>query len=504
MGVFPAFGLILSFLLFAVSAEEDVILITPPAGEVIPPCIADGYLGSYGRPLQQVFVLPLECALGSRGFLDFLNDSKDFVPFSPSEGERTLVWLQEAGVDDIVRGTADSFDARLDRALKYATTELAYLIRNGEDGFLDRQIVFGPRGRGTLESKPGLEVLHRSPSSALISVDSLHLSHLDIILPPFIVPIALPSKPQPLVPVPAIAIKRIYALLKSLRFNPEIASILSTFSLPSMESDIRHLTGEDGLGILSRHSFSKGARVAADWIQSKFEETGALCRQSPFLSGYAPNVICRYAGTSNTTALVLLSAHYDSRGSFGSTRAPGANDDGSGITHLLAIARAIKENGIQFRSNVELVAFAGEEQGLLGSAAYARELKALDANITLMIQADMLAFHSPSEPLQIGFPDLIGLPEAAWLVANVSNIYSPELTIGITPACCSDHQSFNNQGFPSTQVFERAGPILDPMYHNSGDVSDRVGYDLQQVRSIAKATFATVLVAAGFDGKRDP
>jgi len=69
---------------------------------------------------------------------------------------------------------------------------------------------------------------------------------------------------------------------------------------------------------------------------------------------------------------VLISAHYDSRGTFGSLRAPGGNDDGSGTTGLLAIARTIKQLGVTFRSNVELVAFAGEEQGLYGSKFYSR------------------------------------------------------------------------------------------------------------------------------------
>jgi hypothetical protein len=36
------------------------------------------------------------------------------------------------------------------------------------------------------------------------------------------------------------------------------------------------------------------------------------------------------------------------------------------------------------------------------------------------------------------------------------------------------------------------------MYHNSGDVSDREGYDFSQLRSIAKVTFATLLEIAGF------
>jgi Zn-dependent M28 family amino/carboxypeptidase len=68
----------------------------------------------------------------------------------------------------------------------------------------------------------------------------------------------------------------------------------------------------------------------------------------------------------------VLGAHYDSRGSFGSTHAPGADDNGSGTVSLLAIARTIGRKGLSFRSNVELVAFAGEEQGLIGSRAYAR------------------------------------------------------------------------------------------------------------------------------------
>jgi Zn-dependent M28 family amino/carboxypeptidase len=81
----------------------------------------------------------------------------------------------------------------------------------------------------------------------------------------------------------------------------------------------------------------------------------------------------RYPPIEDTTETVLISAHYDSRGSLGSVRAPGGNDDGSGVTGLLAIARTIKRLGVKFRSNVELVAFAGEEQGLVGSQHYARK-----------------------------------------------------------------------------------------------------------------------------------
>ncbi|KAJ7639178.1 Zn-dependent exopeptidase [Roridomyces roridus] len=257
-----------------------------------------------------------------------------------------------------------------------------------------------------------------------------------------------------------------------------------------MVNDIRFLTGEDEPGIMSRHSFCEGSHTAAKWLKELVP---------PFLAGFAPNVVRTYPSTVPTNATVLLSAHYDSRGSFGSTRAPGGDDDGSGTISILAIARTIARKGIKFQSNVQIIAFAGEEQGLLGSKAYARKMREQNAEITVMIQADMLAYHVPDEPPQLGLPATIGTPEVTQLVANVSALYSPELRVGYTAACCSDHQSFHEQGFPATQVFERAGPIADPMYHNSGDLSDREGYDFQQVKSIAKVQLATLLHSAGYE-----
>jgi Zn-dependent M28 family amino/carboxypeptidase len=120
----------------------------------------------------------------------------------------------------------------------------------------------------------------------------------------------------------------------------------------------------------------------------------------------------RYAAVKETNATVLISAHYDSRGSFGSVRAPGADDDGSGTTGILAIARTIGRKGIKFHTNVELAFFAGEEQGLVGSRAYAQELRKGGANMTLMVQADMTAYRAPEEPLQLG------LPQRYWLLLS--------------------------------------------------------------------------------------
>ncbi|KDQ06533.1 hypothetical protein BOTBODRAFT_621875 [Botryobasidium botryosum FD-172 SS1] len=341
---------------------------------------------------------------------------------------------------------------------------------------------------------PVFSVLYRDPANALVSIPSDLLAHIDILLPRLFVPIAIPATPLPLpddltgTPVPPAAVHYLENILAGLRFNPIIAAAVSGISTDQMRRDIRWLTGEDGAGPTTRRSWSKGARDAADWIQNQIEQTGARCVQKIFIQGFAPNAVCRYPSASTENTVAILSAHYDSTTDWFDYRAPGANDDGSGVLPLLAAARVIHQNRIAFRGNVELVAFAGEEQGLLGSRAYANELKAAGTNVTIMVQADELAFHSASEQMQVGFPRVESLLEATYLVGNITNLYSPELKVGFTPACCSDQQRFHALGFPSTWVFERAGAILDPFYHKSGDISDRPGYDFNQVRSIAKAT----------------
>jgi len=466
-----------------------LLLVTPfnpglPSGHS---CVSNHFWGNYQDGGQTYSVLTVEVP----ACLDFWDSSLDAAHYAPTtQSGRRLVWLEKAAIDDKLQ-----FDALPDQYV------LEDFLQSLDTPIYDQQEVIS--SSESQRSSP-YDVHYRSGTAALISVDADKAMTIDTSLPPLWKSTLLPTSPDDFVPVPASAIEPIKRLLENLKFDPVVASVVNNISIPQIKHDIRFLTGEDEKsGIISRHSFSEGALTAAHWLKERVEDTGATCRLAPFLVGFAPNVICRYSGIKDTNATVLISGHYDSRGSFGSVRAPGADDDGSGTTGVLSIARTIARKGVKFHGNVELAFFAGEEQGLLGSRAYARELRAAGANLTLMVQADMTAYRAPGEPLQLGFPDLIGTPEVTQLVANISTIYSPELQIGITPACCSDHQSFHEQGFPATQVFERAGPIADPMYHNSGDLSDREGYDFDQLYAIAKVQFATILHAAGFELSND-
>lgn len=503
------------------SAVDSSIVMTTVSASQASSCLQSGFLGSYGTVSgspENIFLADNDCITSS--FQDegaLMEGEGSIFPFSATFNNcnRRLIWVGESGVQGKIHDGKDP---------RKLSTEVWNGIQAGHEILASvaprsiwtdaTRIVMQALGIRQSASEhqdqlsvPGVDFVHVGARSILLSVDVRVLPHLDSLIPSHLSLVALPEEPLPYASssygpsVPKVLVDNLIRLTKKLKFSPEIDEIISKgIDKDLLKQDILWLTGErEDSDIESRHSFTSGAREAANWIRDKVQATGAECILAPFLPGFSPNVICTYPSLNpNNTELVILSGHYDSRGSFGRIRAPGGDDDGSGTGHVLAIANAIAKYKVRFEKTVQLVLFAGEEQGLFGSAAYAKQLHNEQATILLQTQADMLGYHNPNEPMQLGLPESIGTPEAAWLVGNISNIYSPELVVGTTAACCSDHQSFVGYGFPATHLFERNGWIADPMYHNSGDLALREGYDFDQIYSIAKVSFATLLEVAGY------
>lgn len=173
-----------------------------------------------------------------------------------------------------------------------------------------------PNGQTPIgNSKPSIDLIWSGHDSAIISIPKLILPRLDMYLPRFFEPVLIPEEPLPL-PFEHKEDPRIEEILANLRFDADVASILSGLSLTQMVDDVRWLTGEAS-NIISRHSFSDGSRVAANWLKKQFEGTGAVCDFQTFIEGFAPNIRCLYESEKDNQTTVILGAHYDSRGSFG-------------------------------------------------------------------------------------------------------------------------------------------------------------------------------------------
>jgi len=98
-------------------------------------------------------------------------------------------------------------------------------------------------------------------------------------------------------------------------------------------------------------------------------------------AGSVQNVLARMPGTNSTRA-VLLAGHYDSV-----PNSPGASDDGSAVTAMLEVARALKA-GPAPRNDVIFLFTDGEEVGLLGAHAFVDEHPwAADVGVVFNLEA---------------------------------------------------------------------------------------------------------------------
>jgi len=358
-----------------------------------------------------------------------------------------------------------------------------------------------PQWLSALDGVAGIQVMIASADAAVVQVAS---NVFDLSALPRLTKYA-PLHDAPIKSVDASNSARLAAIRsKAADANdPIIADTLSRITAAGMLDDLDYLTGITS-DITSRNSIHPDGMKAATWIEAEFKKYGFEAALETFDSQYNPNVIATLKGSDEPDIIVVAGAHYDSRGRTASSAtlpAPGANDDGSGTAALLAFARAIHERDISFKYTLVLGAWGGEEQGLIGSRAYARKCKDRNDNIIAMLQADMIAYRVGREGIQAGFPtryrDLI----LTDLAIQTMNTYTPEIETCTTSVCCSDHQSFYEQGYAATQFFERCGSIADPQYHNAGDVVKRDGFDIEgEMLSMTKAVSAVALTVLEITG----
>jgi Zn-dependent M28 family amino/carboxypeptidase len=158
----------------------------------------------------------------------------------------------------------------------------------------------------------------------------------------------------------------------------------------------------------TRHSLSdatsptRGIGAARNWIKSEmqsfggklevsFEEfeppvTGRVSKPTQFV-----NVVAVLPGTLTPERRYYVVGHYDSMPSEvmdPNTDAPGANDDGSGTTAVMAIARAMADKPCE--STIVFLCTSGEEQGLIGAKYRADQAAANKEDIRAVLSNDIV------------------------------------------------------------------------------------------------------------------
>jgi Peptidase family M28 len=344
--------------------------------------------------------------------------------------------------------------------------------------------------------------------------------------------------------------------------DPAIAAALREVSPAQIEKTIVKLVSfgnRSTLSVTQPAASGHGIAAARDWIKSEFERYSKDCGNclevgtDTFTQPASDRVsqpteisnvyaILRGANPAAASRMVLVSGHYDSRNSDNANTtdaAPGANDDGSGTAVSLECARVLSRR--RFPATIIFLAVAGEEQGLYGSAHFAKMAREKRWNIEAFLNNDIVGGnHSPPSPKEPGTrnPKTVrvfseGVPTAATdselrllralggendspsrLLARYIAEVDREYLDGFQPTLIyrrdrylrgGDHISFNQEGFAAVRFTE----WLEDFHHQHQNVRSENGIeygdlpkfvDYNYIANVARLNAATLASLAAAPG----
>jgi hypothetical protein len=270
--------------------------------------------------------------------------------------------------------------------------------------------------------------------------------------------------------------------------NPTVQGAVDSVSESILKNTITNLQE-----INSRNSYSETLYDAEDYMAKALQDYGFTVTYQKFRPNMAPNIIATWTPTADAKEWVVGGAHLDSRSEdnqSGTDRAPGADDNGTGSAAMLEVARLVNQTNTQFNRGLRLCLFSGEEQGLVGSRAIASKWAEEGENIYAMVNADMLGYTSTPEIVQ-AFMDRSMDPVLTQYAMDLTATYVPNLPTAFTTACCSDQQSFYENGYSSVGFFESSNSATAyPSYHKKTDLLENLS--TEQLTLQTQAVTATV------------
>ncbi len=180
-----------------------------------------------------------------------------------------------------------------------------------------------------------------------------------------------------------------------------------------------------------------------------------------------PSVILTVQGTDLADEVVVVGAHLDSINRYGpSLRAPGADDDASGIATISEIIRIALAGNWKPRRTVQFHGYAAEEVGLYGSNAIANYYASQNVNVVGMLQLDMTNYKTTApHDIQI-ITDYSNTELLAYFRQIFDTYLAPLGMVRRDVPCryaCSDYASWTAEGYPAGMVFEAGRNPTSPI-----------------------------------------
>jgi hypothetical protein len=279
--------------------------------------------------------------------------------------------------------------------------------------------------------------------------------------------------------------------------NPQVAKIVSEVSDEKIAGILKKLESFGTRNILSsQDNPTRGVGAARKWIYEQFRSYSPKLEVSfdqyklKKIEGRASrvprdvdlyNVVAVLPGTTNKEQRIIISGHYDTivmgrpTGATPPTPgeappmrdpdldAPGVTDDGSGTACVMELARVLSH--YEFEKTLVFVAFAGEEEGLLGASLYAEKARAANQKIEAVLNNDIIGSDVSGsgrmENRRVSVfsedPDDSPSRELARYIKDIGERYLPAMHVDTIFRADrfgrgGDHTGFNLEGFSAVRL----------------------------------------------------
>ncbi|MGE5092582.1 MAG: M20/M25/M40 family metallo-hydrolase [Bacillota bacterium] len=228
--------------------------------------------------------------------------------------------------------------------------------------------------------------------------------------------------------------------------------------------------------VIAHEDYAQFARLIENGVTPRFE--AAITNTLGTKPVQQWNTVAEIRGSEKPGEVVILGAHLDSW-----DLGTGTTDNGTGSMVVLEAARAIAQSGLHPKRTIRFILFSGEEEGLLGSAAYAAQHAATADSIQAVLVLDNGTGMVTGQALQGRSQD-----SQLWtdLLAPVGSLGAKNVRDANKGG--TDHLSFIPYGVPGWN-FDQEGRGYNHTHHSQVDTYDHaVPDDLKQASAVMAVT----------------
>ena len=289
-----------------------------------------------------------------------------------------------------------------------------------------------------------------------------------------------------------------------------LAALVLTMSKPMdisvdrLRSTLNHLATYP-----TRNTNTPECKSAVEWVADRFREIpGLIVEIMPYTVSKGRRVpedrtvyqvLATLPGT--TSRRVMMGAHLDTINLSGdpmTAKAPGINDDGSGIAATLEVARILSSG--KWKNTLVFVAFTGEEQGLFGSTALAEWAKKDNWPIDALLSNDTIGAsraegRSDTKRVRIYSEESADHQSRElarfleWNARGKLKGFSPWLVLRKDRfQRGGDHSPFNKQGFTAIRLVE----ALEAFEHHHTEKDTLEHIDLTYLANVTRLNIMTM------------